>query len=197
MRYLPLYSKQGGVHVPEKSGLNQWNADGRTRNLNEVYIPIPKKIHRNLPVFFPERDTHFALILPNERILIAKVCQDNSKALMSCPNSDLGEWILRDELELEPGVLATYDMLISSEIDSVCVRRLDIGDEDLMERLEEEMLEILERRNHNIFNISGRNRLSDDEINCIFQRIINNRLYYTIEVAPIGSYENQFTSCCH
>ncbi|MGU8591734.1 hypothetical protein ACV3R4_06095 [Clostridium perfringens] len=192
MIYLPLYSTKGELHVPEKSGLNQWNADGRTRNPNEVYIPIPKKIHRDLPRFFPERDTHFALILPNGRILIAKVCQDNSKALMSCPNSDLGEWILRDELEIEEGVIATYDMLISANIDSVCVRRLDIDNDVLMERVREEMISILARRDHNIFNISGRNKPSDSEINRIFQTIIDNRLYYTIDVAPIGSYENQF-----
>ncbi|MGG5461193.1 hypothetical protein [Clostridium sp. B9] len=192
MRYLPLYSNQGGRHVQERSGLNHWNADGRPRNFNEVYIPIPKKIHTDLPEFFPERDTHFALILPNERILIAKLCQSNCKALMSCPNSDLGEWILREVLEIEPWVLANYDMLLSAGIDSVCVRRVDIDNEELMERLEEEMLEILRRREHNIFRIEGYRAPSDYEINAIFHSIINERLYYTIEPSGIGAYENQF-----
>ena len=43
---LPLYSTKGKVHyVPEKSGLNQFNAGGRVRNELEVYIPIPRYIH--------------------------------------------------------------------------------------------------------------------------------------------------------
>ena len=34
--FLPLFSTRGGKHVPERSGLNQWNANGRSRNPNEV-----------------------------------------------------------------------------------------------------------------------------------------------------------------
>ncbi|MCM1404747.1 MAG: hypothetical protein NC133_04610, partial [Prevotella sp.] len=35
---LPLYSNRGGIKsVPAKSGLNQWNAQGRERNPDEVY----------------------------------------------------------------------------------------------------------------------------------------------------------------
>ncbi|HHU19176.1 MAG TPA: restriction endonuclease, partial [Bacilli bacterium] len=37
---LPLYSPST-KNVEQKSGLNQWNAGGRARNINEVYIPIP------------------------------------------------------------------------------------------------------------------------------------------------------------
>ena len=33
---LPLYSKRGFPHVPERSGLNQWNANGRLRDINEI-----------------------------------------------------------------------------------------------------------------------------------------------------------------
>ena len=39
--FLPLYSETEKKKVPEKSGLNQWNANGRKRKYNEVYIPIP------------------------------------------------------------------------------------------------------------------------------------------------------------
>lgn len=37
---VPLYSenKKNGRFVAERSGLNQWNAKGRARNENEVYI---------------------------------------------------------------------------------------------------------------------------------------------------------------
>lgn len=107
---LPLYSEKNH-NVPEKSGLNQWNADGRVRNPDEVYIPIPKSLNDSYPEFFPDRDTPFELKLPNGEVISAKVCQENRKALMSNPNSALGKWILRDILRLKEGELLTLDLL--------------------------------------------------------------------------------------
>ena len=118
---LPLYSFRNGVgkFVAEKSGLNQWNARGRSRNINEVYIPISKRIHKAFPGFFPPRDESFELSLPNKKHLVAKVCQDGDKALMSNPNKALGEWLLRDVLSLDEGVILTYEMLEKIGVDSV------------------------------------------------------------------------------
>ncbi|MEM5607125.1 hypothetical protein AAHH76_04880 [Bacillus toyonensis] len=66
---LPLFSDRGTKrHVPEKSGLNQWNVMGRLRNPNEVYIPIPSWIHKVSPNFFPLRDESFDLYLPDKKI---------------------------------------------------------------------------------------------------------------------------------
>ncbi len=42
--YLPLYGHDKKVF--QKSGLNQWNAQGRARDENEVYIPIPISVHK-------------------------------------------------------------------------------------------------------------------------------------------------------
>ncbi len=120
--FLPLYGKNNTVF--EKSGLNQWNAGGRDRNPNEVYIPIPAEIHRQHPGFLPDRDTPFNLKLPNWRIMKSKVCQDGSKALMSYSNRELGEWILRDVLNLEEGELLTYKKLQTVWIDSVRIDKL-------------------------------------------------------------------------
>lgn len=119
---LPLYSNKGGIKkVPERSGLNQWNAKGRLRDPDEVYIPIPKWIHKVYPHFFLGRDIPFDLILPdNEKtVLSAKVCQEGDKALMSNPNKDLGKWLLRKVLRLAEGELLTYDTLIQKGIDSI------------------------------------------------------------------------------
>ncbi len=116
---LPLYSKRGGNHVPERSGLNQWNAKGRRRDDNEVYIPIPKAVHNSYPDFFPGRNMPFELILPDGNSLSAKICQDSGKALMSNPNSALGEWILRKILRKPVGELVTIDDLNKFGIDSV------------------------------------------------------------------------------
>ena len=127
--FLRLYAYQNGAinnkYVPSKSGLNQWNAGGRKRDKNEVYIPISSEDRRRNPNFFPSRDTPFKLILPNGKFLSAKVCQDNSKALMSNPNNALGEWILREVFNLAEGELLTYSYLRRIGIDSVKIEKIN------------------------------------------------------------------------
>jgi hypothetical protein len=93
---LPLYSvKNGYKYVPEKSGLNQWNAGGRSRKFGEAYIPVPQKIHLIAPDFFPSNSS-FNLYLPNNsQPTIASLCQAGKKALMSNPNDELCKWIFR------------------------------------------------------------------------------------------------------
>lgn len=119
---LPLFSDRGGQRrVPKKSGLNQWNAGGRKRNPDEIYIPIPKWIHVVKKDFFPGRDLSFDLRLPDGNMLDAKVCQDNSKALMSNPNKKLGQWLLRQVMNLKEKEQLTYEMLEVLGIDSVIV----------------------------------------------------------------------------
>lgn len=126
---LPLYSSRGKIkEVPPKSGLNQWNAGGRTRDDNEVYIPIPIEIRRKYPDFFPDRNTNFVLELPDGKRLLAKICQDGGKALMSNPNSDLGEWLLRKVLKKRPGELVRMSDLLRIGIDSVIVTKKQGGD---------------------------------------------------------------------
>ena len=123
---LPLYSITAGKKlVYPKSGLNQWNASGRKRDHNEIYIPIPKWIHERFPGFFLPRDKPFNLILPDGNILQAKVCQDGSKALMTKHNADLGKWLLRDVLNLKKDKLLTYEKLQEIGLDSVIVERVD------------------------------------------------------------------------
>lgn len=119
---LPLYStRDTNKNVPEKSGLNQWNAKGRPRHEDEVYIPVPVEIHNNRPNFFPERDIPFNLRLPDGKILSAKMCQENRKGLMSNPNKELGNWILRKVLRLKPDTLVTRDILNKAGFDSLVV----------------------------------------------------------------------------
>lgn len=123
--YLPLYGRNKTVF--ERSGLNQWNAQGRERDENEVYIPIPTKVHNLEPNFFPSRNEPFELKLPNGQFLTTKVCQDNSKALMSYSNKALGKWILRDVLRLRPGEILTYKTLQIIGIDSVRIDKMSDG----------------------------------------------------------------------
>ena len=126
--YLPLYSYKRGTHdiyVPERSGLNQWNASGRKRSPNEVYIPFPASIRHHKPNFFPARDVSFTLNLPNGEFKMAKICQENDKALMTNPNEDLGKWILREVLNLPEGEIVTYEKLQEIGIDTVQINKFE------------------------------------------------------------------------
>lgn len=132
---LPLYSTQGkqGKKVPERSGLNQWNARGRRRSYGEVYIPIPQEVHRQEPGFFPRRDEPFVLRLPTGELLHAKVCQEGNKALMTNPNDAIADWLLRKLFRLEEGELLTRKHLDELGFDAVVIT--DEGSSDEGERL--------------------------------------------------------------
>lgn len=124
---LPLYSTRDGL-VPKKSGLNQWNARGRKRDPDEVYIPIPSWIHKSKPNFFIYNTNDFKtdpfnVSLPNGEILSMRVAQQGGKALMSDPNKALGKWILRDILDLKEGTLVTKAMLDIIGIDSIMLSK--------------------------------------------------------------------------
>ncbi|WP_311749277.1 hypothetical protein [Proteus terrae] len=137
--YLPLYSDFYDT-VKEKSGLNTWNAasknppDNDPRPENEVYIPIPKWVHEHFPYFFgfdaldPNQQdasiNNFYLHSPIGR-WNAIITQQNSKALQTNPQSDLGHWLLRDILRLDYGTVLTMDMLNRKEIDSVKITKID------------------------------------------------------------------------
>lgn len=126
---LPLY----GIRKTEKiifehSGLNQWNANGRKRDFGEIYIPIPIEIHKKYPDFFPARDENFNLQIPTGEVFSAKVCQQNSKALMTNPNKALSDWLLRKVLQLKEGELATMKKLDKLGFDSVIIIKDENGD---------------------------------------------------------------------
>lgn len=166
---LRLYAtdRDGRKYVPERSGLNQWNANGRARDVNEIYIPYLKEDRERDLDFFPPRDTPFTLALPDGTEISAKVCQrayrklsddeyENlseeekriedekslvGKSIMSNPNKILGEWLLRDVLQIEEGTVITYDMLRVYNIDCVVFTkisdrtyRIDFGELGTYER---------------------------------------------------------------
>ena len=131
---LPLYTvnKNGEKYVALKSGLNQWNASGRKRNPDEIYIPYQKKDRDRKIDLFPPRDTPFVLHLPDGTDISAKVCQvaDKNnpavgKSIMSNPNKVLGKWLLREVFELAEGTVVTYEMLEKFGIDSVIFTKND------------------------------------------------------------------------
>lgn len=134
---LPLYSTKSAdtKQVASRSGINQWNAGGRARKFGEAYIPVPAIVHKLAPGFFPGRDVTFSLKLPNERQVMAKLCQDGSKALMSSPNEVLCEWLFASidgtltaaEKRLGSQSPYTYEDLRLIDKDSVRVTRTPDG----------------------------------------------------------------------
>ena len=119
---LPLYSTRSkSKKVPEKSGLNQWNAGGRTRDVGEIYIPVPAIIHKKFPNFFPKRNETFVLKTPTNDNFSAKLCQDGAKALMTNPNNALSNWLLRGLFKLKEGELLTRQKQEILGVDSIII----------------------------------------------------------------------------
>lgn len=61
--------------------------------------------------------------IPTGEIFEAKVCQENSKALMTNPNKALSDWLLRKILQLKEGELATIEKLDKLGFDSVIITK--------------------------------------------------------------------------
>ncbi len=123
---LPLYSiKDEQKYVYPKSALNQWNAGGRSRDIGEVYLKFPSKIHKLFPNFFPGRDKIFNLEIPTGEIFSAKVCQDRSKAIMTNPNNALSDWLLRSVLRINEGELLTIQKLNELGFDCIILSKID------------------------------------------------------------------------
>lgn len=125
---LPLYSfNKKGRFVPMRSGINQWNARGRKRNVNEVYIPFPASIRHKFADFFPSKEIPFNVKLPTGEVISMKICQQNDKAIMSNPNKALGEWLLREVLKVKEKKIITYEMLLELGIDSISFEKNQEG----------------------------------------------------------------------
>jgi len=115
---LSLISRRGIVE--EKSGLNLWNANGRKRDVNEVYLPLPLS---SIPLFENIFDTiqrglEFIAITHDKHEMrmkfkgSVKKNQMIPKQIASTPSeSEFGDWILRRILNLEEGELVTVDIL--------------------------------------------------------------------------------------
>ena len=128
---LPLYSPRSGK-VEESSGLNQWNAGGRQRNPDEVYINFPIWIHKAKKGFFEyntedHKTDSFDVKLPNGKILSMKIAQQKGKALMSNPNKALGKWILRDILKIPREKLVKKEDLDKIGIDNIKLSKTENG----------------------------------------------------------------------
>jgi hypothetical protein len=63
------------------------------------------------------------LQIPTGETFRAKVCQENSKALMTNPNKALSDWLLRKVFDLKEGELATIEIMEELGFDSVIISK--------------------------------------------------------------------------
>ncbi len=91
--------RAGNLRVPDRSGLNWGQREGREPN--QAYIPIPSTIYRT--DFFPDRGIPFMVYTDDGFILDCVTAQDNGKALETyLNNSELGLYFRR-RLGMESG----------------------------------------------------------------------------------------------
>lgn len=109
--------------VPARSGLNWGQRPGREPN--QAYIPIPSRIHRLKPDFFPPRGQEFTIITDDGFSFVCVVAQDNDKAIETrYDNSVLGKYFRR-RLGVDLGNPVTMDDLIRYGRKVVTVYRID------------------------------------------------------------------------
>lgn len=121
---LPLTMK-GTSEPHRRAGLNWGQRPGREPN--QAYIPIPRNIHIDNPVFFPERGVEFNVITDDGESFICVVAQDNDKALeTSHDNSILGKYF-RKRLGVPFGAPVTEADLQNYGRNSVTIYKIDDG----------------------------------------------------------------------
>lgn len=138
--YLPLYQdKKDGRIVSNCSGVNVRHGKPKNKNNNtprpeyEIEIRISTWIHKIFPKFFgidafdceAVKFSDFDLILPDGRILRGRIKQQNGKSLQTNPQGALGEWILKDVLDLKNREVVTMGLLNELGIDSLKITKLD------------------------------------------------------------------------
>lgn len=110
---LPLFMtsgpRRGQVHG--SSGLNwgQRVVDGRSRNRNQAYIPIPSRIAQ--AGFFPPRGVHFNLATTDGESMLMTVAQDGDKALESTQSNAIIGLYFRQRLGIASGEKVTIEDL--------------------------------------------------------------------------------------
>lgn len=120
--------------VPERSGLNWWNAGGRPRKLDEVYIPLPRHYAGEAAVVFGGTVVgtrfHAYLVSTDEWITLrleGTVDRENRLAKQIASDGDktrLGSWLLRDCLQLPARhVVTARDLLTYGNTSVTFVRQ--------------------------------------------------------------------------
>ncbi|MCJ8007279.1 restriction endonuclease PLD domain-containing protein [Lederbergia wuyishanensis] len=116
-----LRSKDRKVH--KKSGLNWGQREGRDKN--QAYIPVPLKVHKEKPDFFPKRGETFTLLTDDAESFVCVMAQDNAKAIESSYDNSLIGHYFRKRLGLEPGEAVKIEHLDDYGRDTVRIYKIN------------------------------------------------------------------------
>lgn len=118
---LSLLTRTG--EVGEKSGLNWGQRKGRDRN--QAYIPVPVKIHRDHPDFFPDVEEIFTIQTDDKVEFTCVMAQSNRKAIHTTESNALLGIYFRQKLGLPEETFITLDHLQNYGKTFVTITKLD------------------------------------------------------------------------
>lgn len=118
---LTLLTRSGEVGA--KSGLN-WGQRAH-RNLNEAYIPVSSKIHKDQPDFFPELAELFTIKTDDGEEFTCVMSQNNRKCIETTESNALLGRYFRKKLGLPEGTFITLDHLKNYGKTYVTITKLD------------------------------------------------------------------------
>ncbi|GHV16887.1 hypothetical protein FACS189425_02020 [Clostridia bacterium] len=119
---LSLLTKKN--EVGHGSGIN-WGhrRDGRKREPNQAYIPLPRNIAKN--GFFPLDKQHFSVLTDDGRQLILRVEQQGDKAITTPHNNSLLGEYLRNRMDLSNGAFITKENLVEYGRTNITFEKID------------------------------------------------------------------------
>lgn len=106
-----------------RSGLNWGQRPEYNREPNQAYIRVPKAV-ADLK-FFPERGVDFTILTDDNKILTAKIEQDNAKAITTPQNNSLIGVYFRNRLDSPIDELVPTERLITYGRTDVCFYKID------------------------------------------------------------------------
>ena len=139
--FLPLYSYKTG-EISEKSGINAWNGAPKSsgqksgRPAYEVYLPVPRELHKKVNGWFGTdtlsgdgTSVQFTLHFPDGQEIPGRLTQQGYKSFQTNPQQALGEWLIKNVLNVEKGTVLTKALLDDRGVD--CVRLWHDDPEDV------------------------------------------------------------------
>ncbi|SIT87314.1 restriction endonuclease PLD domain-containing protein [Edaphobacillus lindanitolerans] len=120
---LPLVRNSRGVRtVPEKSGLNWGQREGR--DPDQAYIRVPAEVYSKAD-FFPPRGERFTVITDDGESFICIRAQENGKAIQTSESNKLMGLYFRKRLGLNSGERVRIDDIDRYGRDSVRIYKID------------------------------------------------------------------------
>lgn len=108
-------------NLPQTSGLNWGQREGRERN--QAYVKLPAEVYHT--DFFPERTIHFTVLTDDNRVLICTRAQDNGKAIHTPHNNSLLGEYFRNRLGVLGGQPVQLGDLNKYGRSDVCFYKID------------------------------------------------------------------------